>query len=52
MSTKDEYIRMYKEDHVVPNGFSNTRLGLGHINKYGHTAMANVLYETIKDLED
>lgn len=52
VSTKDEYIRMYKEDHVVPNGFSNTRLGSGHINKYGHTAMANVLYETIKDLED
>lgn len=52
VSTKDEHIRMYSEDYVVPNGFSNTRLGSGHINKYGHTAMANVLYETIKDLED
>lgn len=52
VSTKDEYIRMYNEDHVVPNGFANTRLGSGHINKYGHTAMANVLYETIKSLEE
>lgn len=24
VSTKDEYIRMYKEEHVVPNGFFNT----------------------------
>ena len=52
VSTKDEYIRMYNEDYVVPNGFVNTRLGSGHLNKYGHTAMANVLYETIKGLED
>lgn len=52
VSTKDEYIRMFNENHVVPNGFSNTKLGSGHINKYGHTAMANVLYETIKNLEE
>lgn len=52
VSTKDEYIRMFHEQHVAPNGFSNTKLGEGHINKYGHTAMANVLYETIENLEE
>lgn len=52
VSTKDEYIRMFHEQHVVPNGFSNTKLGAGHINEYGHTAMANVLYETIESLEE
>lgn len=34
VSSKDENIKMYQEKHVVPNGFSNTRLGSGHLNKY------------------
>ena len=50
-STKKFNMEMYAGDHVLPNGFVNTSLGSGHFNKYGHEAMADVLAETITELE-
>ncbi len=37
---RQRFKRMYEEDHVLPHGFSNTSLGEGHLNKYGHKAVA------------
>ena len=50
-STKQEIIRMYREEHVLPNGFANTSLGIGHENEYGHAAMAEAVVDTIRELE-
>ena len=35
----------YDKYHKLPSGFSNTRLGHGHINEYGHSIIADKLYE-------
>ena len=41
------FIDAYKTDYLVPYGFSNTTLGTGHLNKYGHKMIAEELYHTI-----
>ena len=51
VNTKEENIRMYEEQRVLPNGFVNTSLGEGHLNRYGHEAAAKVLADTIMELE-
>lgn len=43
---KEEYDSAY----ILPYGFFNTPVGSGHLNKYGHTMMAEELYKLI--LED
>ena len=51
VNMKDEFVRMYTEDHVLPHGFVNTVYGEGHLNRYGHEACAKVLAETIYSIE-
>lgn len=51
VSTKQTVIAMYEQDHVLPNGFINSTVGAGHLNKYGHAAMADVLADAITKLE-
>ena len=51
VNMKDEFARMYTEDHVLPHGFVNTVWGEGHMNRYGHEACAKALAETIDSLE-
>lgn len=48
----DYYADYYIKNHVFPHGFTNTRVGKGHLNKYGHEIIANTLFDTIKELED
>ncbi|MBR3808957.1 MAG: hypothetical protein IKK46_01480 [Clostridia bacterium] len=43
----DTYEKMYEESNRLPNGFSNSAIGKGHINKYGHNCIGNKLYDTI-----
>lgn len=52
VNTKEENIKMYREQHVLPNGFVNTSFGKGHLNKYGHEAAARVLAGTITEMEE
>lgn len=40
----------YESAYILPYGFSNTPVGSGHMNKYGHAMMADELYKLI--LED
>lgn len=42
---KAEYERMY----VLPHGFSNTRVGSGHLNQHGHAMIADELYGLISE---
>ena len=44
----DDFLKMYEEENVLPNGFCNTAVGFGHLNKYGHTAIARRLAAEIK----
>ena len=44
----DDFLKMYEEEKVLPNGFCNTAVGFGHLNKYGHRAIAERLAEVIE----
>lgn len=47
----DDFQKMYYEENHVLHGFSTGELGAGHINKYGHAAIAERLYQYINALE-
>lgn len=39
----DDFRQLFKNTGHFPNGFDNTRPGLGHLNNYGHQVVAKVL---------
>lgn len=43
----EDFINMYNEKNVLPHGFCNTAIGVGHLNKFGHEAISERLAETI-----
>lgn len=43
------YSEYYKETYRLPHGFSNTAVGTGHINRYGHQVMAQTVYDVIEE---
>lgn len=47
-----ELERLYYEKHIMAHGFSNTAVGVGHLNKFGHKIIAEKLYKVIKETED
>lgn len=47
----DAYAENYSKTCRLPHGFSNTAVGKGHLNKFGHVLIANELYEFILKLE-
>ena len=47
----EDFEKMYYEENHVPHGFSTGELAAGHINKYGHGAIAESLYRYIESLE-
>lgn len=51
LNMADRFEKMYTEEHHVPHGFITGEIGSGHINKYGHKAIADGIYDTITDLE-
>ncbi len=48
----NEFCEMYETEHVLPHGFSNTSHGEGHLNKYGHRAIAKKISETVIQLKE
>lgn len=46
-----EFEKLYSEKHIMAHGFSNTAVGVGHMNKYAHKAIAEKLCAVIKDTE-
>lgn len=46
-----DFEKMYYQDHHVAHGFVTGKLESGHLNKYGHAAMASALYKTIVGME-
>lgn len=47
----DSFENMYYEEHHVAHGFATGELGTGHLNEYGHAAVADSLYDIIMKLE-
>lgn len=43
---------MYYKEHHVAHGFCTGELATGHLNRYGHAAMADELYDAILKLEE
>lgn len=41
----------YEEQHMLPYGFSNTQVGVGHLNAQGHQLIGDKLIEVIMELE-
>ncbi len=41
------YKEMYEEVKYLPTGFSNTAIGEGHTNKYGHKCIADEIYNRV-----
>lgn len=48
----DSFADYYEENDTLLQGFSNTKVGVGHINKYGHAVIADELYAYIKGEND
>ena len=40
-----DFERLYEEEHILAHGFINTAVGTGHLNKYGHKAIAERMAE-------
>lgn len=47
----EAFAESYNETYKLPYGFSNTAVGKGHLNKYGHEIISNELYKLIAELE-
>lgn len=47
----DSFENMFYEEHHVAHGFATGELGTGHLNEYGHAAVADSLYDVIMELE-
>ena len=51
LDMSQRFTREYYENHRLPYGFSNTSVGSGHLNKYGHAMIADELYRLISETE-
>jgi hypothetical protein len=51
IDTDKDLVELYTTRHILPYGFINTRVGSGHLNKYGHEVIAKRLTQEILKLE-
>lgn len=52
VNMEDSFAEMYGKEHHVPHGFATGALCEGHLNRYGHAAIADRLYEEIMSMEE
>ena len=48
----DEFKKKYNEEKILPNGFMNTKVGSGHLNRNGHELIAKKLYSIVNESEE
>lgn len=48
----NDFEKMYYDEHHVPHGFATGEVGVGHLNKYGHSVIAERLYKYICSTEE
>lgn len=44
------FAEYYNETYCLPNGFSNTKVGVGHLNPHGHKVIAEELFDCITEV--
>ncbi len=49
LDMSNRFRKEYVDNYILPYGFSNTTIGSGHLNKYGHKMIAEELYKIIKE---
>lgn len=47
---REKYEDLYNRNYKLPYGFSNTQVGAGHLNKYGHKAIAENLLPILEKI--
>lgn len=50
IDTDQDFQELYKTKHILPYGFINTKVGVGHLNKYGHEVIAKRLAKEITNV--
>ena len=48
----DSFKELYAAENTLAHGFVNSGVGVGHLNKYGHQAIAKTLADTIREMEE
>lgn len=52
VSMEEDFKKLYEDEKILAHGFSNTAVGKGHLNKYGHALIADKIEKVIKELEN
>lgn len=52
VDTTEAFTKLYEDEYQLPHGFINGKLGEGHLNGYGHDAVAESLSEVILNFEE
>lgn len=47
---REKFEDLYNRNYKLPYGFSNTQVGAGHLNKYGHKAIAEELLPILEKI--
>lgn len=47
----EAFYKLYNDEHKLPHGFVTGEIGVGHLNRYGHKAMAQEVAKAILELE-
>ncbi len=47
ITAQEAYEDMYRQTNHLPHGFVNTAVGTGHMNRYGHACIADVLFDYV-----
>lgn len=48
LDMSDRFLQEYNDGYVLPYGFINSSVGSGHLNKHGHSMIADELYKLIR----
>ena len=45
----EDFKALYENEHILAHGFTNTAVGEGHLNRYGHATIAARISEVVKE---
>lgn len=51
LNMSERFLECYEKESILPHGFINTSIGTGHLNPYGHSMIAESLYEIMEGAE-
>lgn len=49
INVADQFLEEYESNYLVPYGFNNTSMGVGHLNKEGHRMIAQAVMKHIEE---